>query len=448
MKILPSFYRDTEAEINKLPIKNGAIYLSTDKKNLFFDINDTTRIKFSGDGIGLDLSNIYTKEEIDAIIYDIIDNYVFKVASYKVTLKANKWYEGTLNQGTTAEDWPGDYSFELDGMPEQDWVTCQNTDKYVVVQAFLSCNNIIQWDTSSDGPLKYSESYIRQYLNTTLYNSLPESIRIKIIKTTNIYQGYDADSNSLIQDTSENYIWLPSVTHSGGIIPEQQEKVIVDGEELDMNNMMFYYDESALTGYPNKERYYWLGSTSSTAPYMDKFYQDSNGNLFRNTGLHSSSYNINFDCLPCFVLPLETVYEILGFEYKETIDDRGYFIQNYINEALVCGKDGITHPLVTYTDVNREEYHYIYDAEATPKSGIKFRAIQKPENDIDIIVTDFGQTIEQYEKELEEIYVQTQPNKTEYKSGESFDPTGMTIIAKYKILDREDIDMEVYEVIQ
>lgn len=55
MKVLPSFFRGAESKINALPIKNGGVYVAIDTRNLFFDINDTTRIKISGDGGDIDI---------------------------------------------------------------------------------------------------------------------------------------------------------------------------------------------------------------------------------------------------------------------------------------------------------------------------------------------------------------------------------------------------------
>lgn len=63
------------------------------------------------------------------------------------------------------------------------------------------------------------------------------------------------------------------------------------------------------------------------------------------------------------------------------------FIYSYSNAAITCGKNGNVPPIITYTS-NLEEYSNIDSAEATIGVGIEFTASKKPQNDINIVITD------------------------------------------------------------
>lgn len=69
------------------------------------------------------------------------------------------------------------------------------------------------------------------------------------------------------------------------------------------------------------------------------------------------------------------------------IDDGNIFTYVYNNADITCGKNGNVPPIITYTS-NLEEYSKIDEANATPGTGITFKASKKPEADIGIIITD------------------------------------------------------------
>lgn len=144
------------------------------------------------------------------------------------------------------------------------------------------------------------------------------------------------------------------------------------------------------------------------------------------------------------IVSYEVILEKDGW-VEGTDENEGYFIYDYVNNLLICGKDGITSPLVTYTDINREEFHLIYDANATAEEGILFRAVQKPENDIKIIITDFGKNTGTSGNllYLNSISISQNPTKLTYVDGDLFDPAGMKIYANYTVNDSQSTSKRI-----
>ena len=108
--------------------------------------------------------------------------------------------------------------------------------------------------------------------------------------------------------------------------------------------------------------------------------------------------------------------------------DTEYRVEAYFNKLLGCDYTGLTGDKVTVNGVKADIFE-------TTWSGFPYNMDYQ-------VIRDLGQP--EVVKTVESIEITKQPDKTEYKAGEDFDPTGMVVTAHYTDGTTADLTRDQY----